>query len=80
MVGVHDIEIQQQKIHSMMTQKRIFFFVSSEKHVAIDLDKTFVMKHSSGVGSAFAIKKCFRPLKSSPNCTNETFMFTTPAN
>lgn len=25
MVGVHDIEIQQQKIHSMMTQKRIFF-------------------------------------------------------
>lgn len=42
MVWVHDIEIQQQKIHSMMTQKKIFFlFISSEKHVAIDLDKTF---------------------------------------
>lgn len=27
--------------------------------LAIDLDKTFVMKHSSGVGSAFAIKNAF---------------------
>lgn len=49
MVWVHDIEIQQQKIHSMMTQKRIFFSpllahsVSSEKHVAIDLDKSLVL-------------------------------------
>lgn len=41
MVWVHDIEIPQQKIHSMMTQKRIFSFVSSEKHVAIDLEKKF---------------------------------------